>query len=231
MIVINKNIKKLVSLISAVAAITSIMGVCIAANYTEADVTNLKKQINELENLQDHAHTMAESARALGLPETDNVILTAKDFWHSHDETKLELMAELKEAEAYVEANKQHRYSKAVASMSSYDIELLYRITYHEAGNQCDEGQQAVAEVVLNRMINSRFPNTLQGVLFQKGQFCSESELMQSKYAPTEQVKRNVNLVMQGKTNNLPNNVVYFATSPINNRPYKKIQDHWFCYI
>jgi spore germination cell wall hydrolase CwlJ-like protein len=38
---------------------------------------------------------------------------------------------------------------------------------YHEARNQGTAGQIAVAQVTVNRMIDSRFPNTICGVVYQ----------------------------------------------------------------
>lgn len=51
------------------------------------------------------------------------------------------------------------------------DLRLLSAITYLEAGNQPYNGKLAVANVVLNRVKDSRFPNTLEGVIYQKWQF------------------------------------------------------------
>lgn len=51
------------------------------------------------------------------------------------------------------------------------DLELLAIVVYAEAGNQDFKGKQLVADVVLNRMYDPRFPNTIQDVIYQKGQF------------------------------------------------------------
>lgn len=51
------------------------------------------------------------------------------------------------------------------------DVRLLSAITYLEAGNQSYEGKLAVANVVLNRVKDSRFPNTIEGVVYQNWQF------------------------------------------------------------
>lgn len=57
---------------------------------------------------------------------------------------------------------------------SYYDENLLYwlsRIIYSESGNQSLEGKIAVGNVVMNRLRDPKFPNTIKGVLFQKNQF------------------------------------------------------------
>lgn len=55
-----------------------------------------------------------------------------------------------------------------------YDEEILYwlsRIIFSESGNQSMLGQLAVGNVVMNRLNDPTFPDTIKGVLFQKNQF------------------------------------------------------------
>lgn len=53
------------------------------------------------------------------------------------------------------------------------DIELLARVIYQEAGgnNYCDDCRRRVADVVLNRIEDDRFPSTMLNVLRQEGQY------------------------------------------------------------
>lgn len=54
----------------------------------------------------------------------------------------------------------------------SVDVEtLLAGLIYCEAGNQPYEGKVAVGAVVMNRVASGRFPNTIQEVIYQRGQF------------------------------------------------------------
>lgn len=48
---------------------------------------------------------------------------------------------------------------------------LLASIIFCEAGNQPYEGQVAVGAVVMNRVKNEQFPNTVEEVIYQSGQF------------------------------------------------------------
>jgi len=57
------------------------------------------------------------------------------------------------------------------ASSNSSDVNLLARLVYGEARGEPYTGQVAVASVVLNRVKNSNFPNTIAGVIYQKGAF------------------------------------------------------------
>ena len=54
---------------------------------------------------------------------------------------------------------------------SSNDLNLLSRLVYGEARGEPYSGQVAVAAVVLNRVKSSSFPNTVAGVIYQRGAF------------------------------------------------------------
>ncbi len=51
------------------------------------------------------------------------------------------------------------------------EVELLARIIAAEARGESFEGQIAVGAVILNRVKDPRFPNTISDVIFEKGQF------------------------------------------------------------
>ncbi len=57
------------------------------------------------------------------------------------------------------------------SSSNSSDLNLLSRLVYGEARGEPYAGQVAVASVVLNRVKNSNFPNTIAGVIYQSGAF------------------------------------------------------------
>ena len=52
------------------------------------------------------------------------------------------------------------------------DLRWLSHIINAEAGNQSMEGQICVGNVVLNRVKDSRFPDTVEAVIFAPNQFC-----------------------------------------------------------
>ena len=54
---------------------------------------------------------------------------------------------------------------------NSNDVNLLSRLIYGEARGEPYTGQVAVGAVVLNRVKNSSFPNTIAGVIYQSGAF------------------------------------------------------------
>lgn len=61
--------------------------------------------------------------------------------------------------------------SNQSSTSNSNDINLLSRLIYGEARGEPYTGQVAVGAVVLNRVKNSSFPNTIAGVIYQSGAF------------------------------------------------------------
>ena len=61
--------------------------------------------------------------------------------------------------------------SSSSSSTNSNDLNLLSRLVYGEARGEPYTGQVAVAAVVLNRVKNPAFPNTIAGVIYQSGAF------------------------------------------------------------
>ena len=111
--------------------------------------------------------------------------------------------------------------------LSDDDIDLLYRICYHEANNQSDNGVQAVAEVVLNRVSSNKFPNTVKGVLFAPRQFCSEKELR--KTPSSERIEEIVNKLVWGESEYvLSPYAMYFQTTPTGSQDEIQIGQHYF---
>lgn len=59
----------------------------------------------------------------------------------------------------------------APQSVSVDDTTLLAAIIQCEAGSECYEGKVAVGAVVLNRVRSGSYPNSISGVIYQRGQF------------------------------------------------------------
>lgn len=62
------------------------------------------------------------------------------------------------------------------SSPANRDLDVLARIIYGESRGEPYEGMVAVAAVVLNRVADSRFPNTVPGVIYQPGAFDAVSD-------------------------------------------------------
>lgn len=65
---------------------------------------------------------------------------------------------------------------KKSGALSSTELNLLARAVYGEARGEPYAGQVAVAAVILNRVRSSKFPNTVSGVIYQKGAFTAVSD-------------------------------------------------------
>jgi N-acetylmuramoyl-L-alanine amidase len=61
--------------------------------------------------------------------------------------------------------------SRGVGDINDRELYLLAKMIECEARYEPYEGKVAVGSVILNRVKSSRFPNTVEGVIFQKGQF------------------------------------------------------------
>ena len=105
--------------------------------------------------------------------------------------------------------------------------QLLARVIWAEAQGECEEGQQAVAEVVLNRMASPDFGNTLRGVIYGEGQFRSVPYLEDAE--PHQAQYEAIEAAIYGPYV-LPEGVVHFATYPTNNNVWGQIGGHTFCY-
>lgn len=66
--------------------------------------------------------------------------------------------------------------SSSPSSQSSSDLYLLAKCVYAEARGEPYTGQVAVAAVILNRVKNPSFPNTISGVIYQKGAFTAVTD-------------------------------------------------------
>ena len=65
---------------------------------------------------------------------------------------------------------------QASNSSNVSDVQLLARAINGEARGEPYEGQVAVGAVILNRVKDSRFPNTIAGVIYQPGAFTAVAD-------------------------------------------------------
>lgn len=104
---------------------------------------------------------------------------------------------------------------------------LLAKVVWVEARGESAEGQQAVAEVILNRMAMDGFPDSLRSVVYAEDQFRSvhyldEATPEQAQYDAIERAVYGPYV--------LPEDVVHFATFQTNQNVWGQIGGHIFCY-
>ena len=71
--------------------------------------------------------------------------------------------------------NSKQNVSYAATSNTS-DLQLMARAINGEARGEPYEGQVAVGAVILNRVKDSRFPNSISGVIYQSGAFTAVAD-------------------------------------------------------
>lgn len=135
----------------------------------------------EKTNTQKTAHEIAELARSLGLNESDQIIQRAQAIWWEAENTP---------------------------TYSEEDLRILANVIHYEAGNCPDRHQQLVAQVVLNRVKDNRFPNTVKGVVQQPGQYAAWYVTATPKVS--QRCYNNAKAALEGKVN-CPANVVFQA--------------------
>ena len=59
--------------------------------------------------------------------------------------------------------------------LTEEEMRMIAGVVHAEAGNQDMLGKRLVADVILNRMEDNRFPETVAGVVYQEGQFAEPS--------------------------------------------------------
>ena len=62
------------------------------------------------------------------------------------------------------------------SNYTNSDLYMLAKCIYAEARGESYTGQVAVGAVILNRVASSSFPNTISGVIYQKGAFTAVSD-------------------------------------------------------
>ena len=132
----------------------------------------------------------------------------------------------------YYYLNNKTENKEAVINLNDEEIMLLSKLVAGEARGESYEGQVAVAAVVINRVKDSRFPNTLEGVIYQKNAF-SVVKNGRINAQPTSSTYRAAQEALYG--NDPTNNAIYFWNPDISTcswintlNPHLRIGNHVF---
>lgn len=104
------------------------------------------------------------------------------------------------------------------------EIDLMAQLVWHEAGNQDMVGKMLVADTVLNRVEDARFPNTVEEVIFQNGQYTTAKAL--GRVEPTIECYGAVLSEIDGERYNTE--VLFFGRAYGCGKPLFQHQDHCF---
>lgn len=111
--------------------------------------------------------------------------------------------------------------------LTDAEIDTLARVIWLEARGEPFDGQQAVAEVVFNRMLSPAFPDTLDGVIYQERQFSTAERIQIAEPTTTQYIA--ISTALSGP-NILPLEVVFFSQKGENDNVWGTIGGHVFCY-
>ena len=146
-----------------------------------------------------------------------------------HEEVYEEVM-EIKEETQVLVKKKPKKKKKKLYPMTQEEIDLLAVLVYAEAGNQPDEGKEAVANVVLNRVDSETFPNSVLDVVFQRNQFTTTFDGALEK-AWSKVDKSCYDAVQRARESRKYPDLIYFTAGGYGKYGHKSviIGDHYFC--
>ena len=116
-------------------------------------------------------------------------------------------------------------------------------VIYNEAGSDAcsDEHRELVGYVVLNRVNDPRYPNTIRKVIEQPGQYTGVGRggvkffyrgNSEAEKASKERAYTIAQVVLENRNNiPIPSNVIYQAQGKQGIGVYKKVDNTYFCYI
>ena len=125
-----------------------------------------------------------------------------------------------------VDTEKSMEYTQ---KYSNEDVMLLAKLMTHEAKGEGINGWIGVGEVVVNRINSGLFPKTVEGVVYQDGQFSGSNEI--ESMQPSDDIVKVADMVLNGGLrifNN--NNVMYFKNPMITDGIPATTQQDWGSY-
>ena len=158
-----KRLKSMFVLYSACAVMAT--GFTSQAASEQSEVTTITETKGENTNTHTAVQAISQNIVASAQEMTDASQQVIADNIAKKEEEE-RLAREKAEQEAKEKAEREAREAYVRANQ-----ELLASIIYCEAGNQPYEGQVAVGAVIMNRVKSGSYPNSIEEVIYQSGQF------------------------------------------------------------
>ena len=158
-----KRLKSMFVLYSACAVMAT--GFTSQAASEQTEVTTITETKGENTNTHTAVQAISQNIVASAQEMTDASQQVIADNIAKKEEEE-RLAREKAEQEAKEKAEREAREAYVRANQ-----ELLASIIYCEAGNQPYEGQVAVGAVIMNRVKSGSYPNSIEEVIYQSGQF------------------------------------------------------------
>lgn len=92
--------------------------------------------------------------------------------------------------------------------LSDEEIDLIALITMAEAEGESEEGKRLVIDTILNRVDHERFPDTVEGVIYQKAQFSCVWNGRVDRCYVSEEICELVREELENRTNS---DVIFFT--------------------
>lgn len=219
--------------------ITTISMMCVMPVYGQADTTmtiipletqELVNKFEEAANSQPETKYQYTSERVniRRFPSTEAEILDT-----SLINTCFEVIAEF-DGWAMITTEDGYAYMKAdwftdepiERNYTDEDLEVLTRVLTGECHTYPDEEQLYVGSVVLNRVKNPEFPDSIKEVVFQKGQYSCVTDGNYYR-EPTERNRANAKWLLENGSV-LPEDVVYQSGGK-QGEVYLKTKFHYYC--
>lgn len=159
-----KRLKSMFVLYSACAVMAT--GFTSQAASERPEVTTITETKKEDANTHTAVQTISQSIVASAQEMTDASQQVIAENIAKKEEEEERIAREKAEQEAREQAEREAREAYVRANQ-----ELMASIIYCEAGNQPYEGQVAVGAVIMNRVKSGSYPNSIEEVIYQSGQF------------------------------------------------------------
>lgn len=128
------------------------------------------------------------------VPESRTEVTMEPHCGISMERYQAEMAAVLREEEELTRASGR----REVLSLSEESADMLMKIAMAEAGGEDLTGKALVMNVVVNRIRDKEFPDTVEGVIFQPGQFSPISDGRYYDMVPDEDCHKALYMVVNG---------------------------------
>lgn len=176
--------KENLKLAAAIILTGATLSVCVAASPQLSSINTLRatasveKQTTNLVLVQEETTTEiatvvpveTELTTTAPVEETTTEEYVEPETETTEPETTTEYVEPETEPPTEVEIESPTQEEKLIWNEDS-DFRHVAALIYAEAGDQCEAGQRAVGIVLMNRVSNSEFVDTIYGVIHEKGQF------------------------------------------------------------
>ena len=141
-------------------------------------------------------------------------------------ETAQEFETETEHSNSIEEETQTELETEAETKYTENDFELLARVIEAEAGGESDYHKLCVGTVVMNRVASDKYPNTIEGVIYQPGQYqCVTNSHINKE--PSESSYEAAESILDGRRM-FRSSVVYQAEF-IQGKVVEKLGNTYFC--